>query len=688
MGRPQSSRWQFFEKVSSPSGMKTARAKCLFCKKTVSASARNMDTHYRNCRSVKRTIGALLPTNQSSQDPVSPSSQPTSNTANESETDRCGSKTSACIPQTNLRGPLSQLIGQQVKKGKKNDLNLLFARAIHETATSFSFFDRPVWHEFFGTLNPCWYPPSPLSIGGELLDDSYKATMKSVIDIITKCNGGVLGVDGATNRLAKSVSNVIVHTPTPFFIEYLRADLKRETTVNVVAKLEDTIKRIDESTSIRTIFSFVSDSCNGMRDVRKRLLQKKLVKWEYGCASHCLHNLSCDIGQLDPFKELTKKAVYVSKSVKNTGMIRKLYDSLCTEKYGKPLVMKLFSPTRWTSCNEMFKRLIRVRPALTLMSHAILNERESRQIDTDFKLPSRLEDILKDPSFWSGINTAISVLNPIAACLGLLESDTCTMSDAYASFIFMRAFIKCSCLTPAQKQQIDVKLLYRWNRIYSPVHALAFACDPFYSDLRTNFSNKYGVELMELGKGAFNGQCHEAINLLSKDTAHNKELMVEFMRYTLSKDAMLASLNSFRTQLVWGQLNNVYPCLSVAMAEVYCAPSSTAAVERNHKTGKAVLCQQRCRLHDLAYQRQVCVAYNGHQVKKRIAYTRGEGFDKHLQTFCEKPTTTMITKIEDDDDAFDFSDMEEDILMLETSLANVESPHQIPDDILFIHPSD
>lgn len=47
-----------------------------------------------------------------------------------------------------------------------------------------------------------------------------------------------MGMDGATNRLSKSLSNIIVHVPVPLFIEYLNAYMKRETTPNVVNKLK------------------------------------------------------------------------------------------------------------------------------------------------------------------------------------------------------------------------------------------------------------------------------------------------------------------------------------------------------------------------------------------------------------------------------------------------------------------
>lgn len=66
--------------------------------------------------------------------------------------------------------------------------------------------------------------------------------------------------------------DVIVHKHTQFFVEYVRADLKRENTTNVVDIMKDVIKRLEDLISIKYVFAFVSDSFNGMRDVSKVLM--------------------------------------------------------------------------------------------------------------------------------------------------------------------------------------------------------------------------------------------------------------------------------------------------------------------------------------------------------------------------------------------------------------------------------
>lgn len=82
--------------------------------------------------------------------------------------------------------------------------------------------------------------------------------------------------------------------------------------------------------------------------------------------------------------------------------------------------MKLFSPTRCTTCNLMLLRLVEARLALTLISHALLNERELRRIDA-VSISTRLENILKETQFSDSINALSVSLDPFLKCFGFLD---------------------------------------------------------------------------------------------------------------------------------------------------------------------------------------------------------------------------------------------------------------------------
>lgn len=212
------------------------------------------------------------------------------------------------------------------------------------------------------------------------------------------------------------------------------------------------------------------------------------------------------------FTKIIKEALFVSKTINNTGMVRKIYDSLCVENFNKTYAMLLYSPTRWTTVNLMIRRLLKVRTAITLMHHSVLNEREQRGIVKDFNLPICLLNIINSSSFWSELKAASEIFDQISSCIVFLESDSCTLSDAYASFIYVRHNISTSSvLNGFENSSLDTKLIRRWNRIYSPIHALALFCDPLYIEMRDNFSSIHGSDFLNFGNGDIIIQCQTAL---------------------------------------------------------------------------------------------------------------------------------------------------------------------------------
>lgn len=152
---------------------------------------------------------------------------------------------------------------------------------MHESATSVSFFEHPSWIDFFTKLKRKWCKPPTTDIGGSLLGDVFKDLMSNMPKAVRSSGGVVLGIDVATKMISKSLSNIIVHKPTPSCVEYLKADLKTEKTSKVVSKLKDCISILDEQIGMSTIFALIADSGYFMRDVRKLLQEEHIIKYAY-----------------------------------------------------------------------------------------------------------------------------------------------------------------------------------------------------------------------------------------------------------------------------------------------------------------------------------------------------------------------------------------------------------------------
>lgn len=92
--------------------------------------------------------------------------------------------------------------------------------------------------------------------------------MEQIIGSTQKIKGRMFGMDGATNIISKSVCNVMININYCIFIECF-SYLKRKTTINGVVMVEDVIKRLFTVTGTLILYSFISVSSDGIRDVRK-----------------------------------------------------------------------------------------------------------------------------------------------------------------------------------------------------------------------------------------------------------------------------------------------------------------------------------------------------------------------------------------------------------------------------------
>lgn len=149
-----------------------------------------------------------------------------------------------------------QTLTTELNTELNTDLNTKLGKEMHATATAFSFFEHPLWMELFSALSKCKLPP-PENLSWEMLDQAYNEVIDSVFDEIKSSGGGTFSINGATNNLAKSKSNVIPNSPIPLFTDYLKSDLNRETTNNVFNKVEKTMKRLDQKVGIRCKTRFV-----------------------------------------------------------------------------------------------------------------------------------------------------------------------------------------------------------------------------------------------------------------------------------------------------------------------------------------------------------------------------------------------------------------------------------------------
>ena len=70
------------------------------------------------------------------------------------------------------------------------------------------------------------------------------------------------------------------------------------------------------------------------------------LDYAYGCGAHALNNLCENIVSVTPVKRSVKRAFFVSKSIRNQGMLATIFSMVCIETFGKPFAMVLYSASR------------------------------------------------------------------------------------------------------------------------------------------------------------------------------------------------------------------------------------------------------------------------------------------------------------------------------------------------------
>ena len=103
--------------------------------------------------------------------------------------------------------------------------------------------------------------------------------------------------------------------PQPWFVEYLRADLKKESADELLVKIKALIDALHHSVVQQVVNGFISDSCNVMRCHQAKLVEENVVDLSYGCAAHPINNLVEDLLKVEPFKTFLKHAMFLSKAV-------------------------------------------------------------------------------------------------------------------------------------------------------------------------------------------------------------------------------------------------------------------------------------------------------------------------------------------------------------------------------------
>lgn len=96
------------------------------------------------------------------------------------------------------------------------------------------------------------------------------------------------------------------------------------------------------------------------------------------------------------------------------------------------------------------------------------------------------------------------------------------------------------------------KVLYRFKRIYSPIHSLAYIYEPFNDLMRENINAIHDDETFDVGFGSRSSHCHRALRFLSTDSINYDILMNDFIDLTVHPENMIENLKLIQPRIIWG----------------------------------------------------------------------------------------------------------------------------------------
>ena len=573
------------------------------------------------------------------------------------------------------------------------------------------------------------------------MNQEYIHTMNEVLLSLGKQPLICFTLDGATNMQRKQIINMMACIPKAYFLEHFTMQLRRESAANLLEKLLDCKLRLlcslrgpvpgyshsraadvvamgmvkgeaedplaDGGAMVCSrnahfinppMFTFCSDSPSVMLKLRKDCLASNEFVFAYGCAPHAIHNLCMDlIKRFSGVKLVLKQILYMVKTLTSSHLLLQLFDKFCDEKYKKTYTLILFTKTRWGTVYYAAQRATRVKTACASLPGEIMNA------DLNIDMCDKLKQLVTDPAYWKGVAAFEVLFRTISSCLAYLEGDEATFSAVYACFVAIKVHLKNLdgvvkeglSLNDDDIERMIVLTHHRLATIYTEAHALAFATDPMYTEMRARIAGEFGEEFLQLGKPSINQQAKVALaRLANGNDDQRRKMFSEFATYiTRSKDNAPANQGTFcdfedymmKPSELWTLCDDSdYGSIKHLLSAVHRNPAGASGGERNHKSAKHVHSRLRARLGSAKVESGTAIHFNAKQLLRQMQTTRDTGICKWLQQLAA--TTPLLAAVEDaenvriDDDDDDGMDIDDEF----NNLNLTGGPAMIADEDLFV----
>ena len=198
-------------------------------------------------------------------------------------------------------------------------------------------------------------------------------------------------------------------------------------------------------------------------------------------------------------------------------------------------------------------------------------------------------------------------------------------------------------------ERMTIQTHHRLATIYTEAHALAFATDPMFTDMRIRIAAEFGDEFLQLGKASINHQAKTALARLANGNDDlRRKMFSQFATYiTRCKDDtttaagndrnVSSSFDDFEDTMMkpselWTLCDDSdYSAIKHRLSAVHCNPAGASGGERNHKSAKQVHSRMRARMGSAKVETGTAIHFNAKQLHRQMTTTRDTRFCKWLR---------------------------------------------------------
>ena len=353
-------------------------------------------------------------------------------------------------------------------------LDRLAARVCYEDARPFTLYDTPAMRTLLAEIAPYWQPPSAFRIANDLLDSEFNAIQQQVNNVLQQTNHWNIVIDGSKDSSRHRTLNLVIHTINgAFFWTQCVIDAVRESAEMISNWLIDQLQ-IATNDRFYLINSLSTDTCNVNRAVYNLLDKSKQLSHALfiPCDAHGLQLLILDIINAafkEDFQQANNLVGWFDRSLKQLAALRDIQ-----REVGKQLALVIAVKTRWGTQFGLIKRLLINKIALKMYAVSDLDIEKTQQ--------SYL-DIINNEDFWTRLEAAAEILQPIDDALKEAEADKSHLGLVYPRWRKIRAaFIdRKPCPFAPTKLLVDI-LDKRIRKQLFPIYYLAWLLMPNHKD--------------------------------------------------------------------------------------------------------------------------------------------------------------------------------------------------------------